>query len=88
MALEPSRGDSVVVLLKKIVLLSGCPGVDCCGFQTEQTLLYLWASCMCADCGGEGPTPPPPPSDENLLLLENTDPFELEDNSGGILVEP
>lgn len=87
MALEPSRGDSDIVLLKKIVLLSGCPGVDCCGFQTEQTLLYLWARCVCSDCGGAGPIPPTPPPEENLLLLENTDPFELENDSGGILVE-
>lgn len=85
MALEPSRGDSVVVLLKKILLALGCPGVDCCGFQTEQTLLYLWAKCACSGC--LNPSPPTPPPEENLLLLENTDPFELEDGSGGILIE-
>lgn len=80
------RSDSEVVLLRKIVELSGCP-TDCCGFQTEQMLLYLWAECVCGACGGSGPTPPTPPPEENLLLLENSDPFELEDNSGGILVE-
>lgn len=77
------RSDSTVVLLRKIVELSGCQ-TDCCTHQSEQLLLYLWAECVCGACGGSGPTPPP---GDNLLLLENTDPFELEDGSGGIIVE-
>lgn len=79
------RSDSRVVLLRKIVeSLGGSP--DCCGFDTAQSLLFQLAQITCAGCSGDGPIPPTPP-EENLLLLENSDPFELEDGTGGIIVE-
>lgn len=45
----PFRDDSEVVLLRKIVLLSG-GSPDCCGFDTYQSLLFQWAQLACVEC--------------------------------------